>query len=144
MRKRRLSRTFCYCKKRATFPSGPKHEYNSESEAKQEGLTMSWGVSLPSSRSHTGRSSQIPQMCHSLLSPQKPPDDLEKQRHVNNIACVKHQRWYHRRRQTPQMKGEIASALIRLRRLNCTSAVRRQIRRGCLCSFSPEPGRIDW
>lgn len=62
---------------------------------------MSWGVSLPSSRSRRGWRSQIPQMCHSLLSPQKPPDDLEKQRLVNNIACVKHWRWYHRRSQTP-------------------------------------------
>lgn len=82
------------------FPSGCKQESNSESETKQGGLTMSWGVSPPSSRSRRGWSSQIPQMCHSLLSPQKPPDDLEKQRHVNNIACVKHWRWYHRSSQT--------------------------------------------
>lgn len=49
----------------------------------QRGLTMSWGVSLLSAHSRRWWSSQIPQTCHSLLSPLKPPDDLHKQRHVN-------------------------------------------------------------
>lgn len=57
-------------------------------------LTTSWGVLLRSSHSHRWWSSPIPQMCHSLLSPQKQSDDLEKQRHVNNAACVKHPRCY--------------------------------------------------
>lgn len=58
-------------------------------------LTASWGVLCQSSRSHKWWSSQTPQMCRSLLSPQKQSDDLEKQRHVNSTACVKHSRWYH-------------------------------------------------
>lgn len=58
-------------------------------------LTASWGVLLRSFHSRRWWSSQIPQMCHSLLSPRKQSDDLEKQRHVNNAACVKHSRWYH-------------------------------------------------
>lgn len=153
MRNQRLSRTFVIGK-RAAFPSGPKHEYSSESETKQEGLTMSWGVSLPSSRSRRGWSSQIPQMCHSLLSPQKPPDDLENQKHVNNIARVKHSRWV-----SPSQADVNAAAegwKEKLHWLRCgsdastaTSVARRQIwwesiQNGRLRSFSPEPGRIDW
>lgn len=93
MRNRRQPSTF------VIFPSGLALKYNSDYETKQRGLTMSWGVSLPSSHSRRWWSSQIPQMCRSLLSPQKSPDDLEKQRSVNNSACFKGRRWNHCRSQ---------------------------------------------
>lgn len=149
MRNRWLPSTF------VIFPSGLVLKYNSDYETKQRGLTMSWGVSLPSSHSCRWWSSQIPQMCRSLLSPQKPPDDLEKQRRVNNNACFKEWRWYHCRSlcatlhfwvHFEKMKGEIAVALIRL---NWTVLVLLEIwwdcvQNGCPCSYSPVPGRIDW
>lgn len=160
---------YCCCghlflEKGSMFSCGLKPEHNYECETKEGGLTRSWGVSLLYSRSRRWWSSQIPQMCRSLLSPQKPPDDLGKQKHVNNTTCVKHWRWYHCPRRIPlratlrfgcifrgkkEMKEEIAFAVIQLRRLNLTSAVRREmwwecIQNGCPCSSSPVPGRIDW
>lgn len=51
-------------------------------------------------------------MCRSLLSPQKPPDDLGKQKHVNNAACVKHWRWYQCPRRSPSAQHRALGAFL--------------------------------